>query len=246
MRAFALLVGVTAIVAGCDDGPAAGQLEVTVAGTAAVEDGFTSDDGWAISFSRFEVDVGDLTAQSGHEVAELYDPAFARFDLVEPAGEGHPVTVLEAPGGDYDHRGFTLRDFSIAGSATRDATAISFDWQVTVTVLHGHCTGRVTVDGDTQPFPITVLGEHVFDVDAVARDSSSSFDALAAADSADGSAADGVVTSAELAAVATASQNAYQAGNRDLPDLWTFIAYQTAHVGGLDGDRGCGNVVVLD
>lgn len=230
---------------GDHDGLAAGALAITVYGEDYIEESIPADafvDGWSVTFSRFELDVGNVHAHADHGGAELRVDGFTRLDLAAGSGgAGHPLATLDAPGGEYDHFGYALRDLDVAGAATDGAETITFAWQFPVIVGHAHC-GTRTVDGGTTPVEITIHGDHLFYDDAVAVEPGVAFQAVADAD-ADG---DGDVTAAELAAVDLSTFERYQVGSLDIDDLWAFITYQVTTIGHVDGEGHCEDVEVLE
>ena len=259
------------VVAGCSDDPASGTLEVRVYGEAFIEDGIPADvfvDGWTVSFDKFLVSLGHVAAQAGHDHAELTDPSFKVFDLAVPSGgAGFLVATFDAPGGTYDHFGYVIKpdaaataanadaadvtalqaaghSVRVVGTATRGAQTVRFDWGFALSITHSHCESAAKVDDNTAVTEATIHGDHLFYDDAVSAEPNVAFDLIAASDGADGTAADGVVTPAELAAKDLTAEARYQVGSLDIHDLWGFVSHQVGTLGHANGEGHCEDVRV--
>lgn len=264
---FALATAASLVACGGHD---PGTIEVTVYGEDFIEDTIPVDvfnDGWTVTFDKFLLSIGGVATSAGHD-AEQVDPTFEIFDLAQSSDGGHLLTTFaDAPGGTYDHFGYVFKpepaataanataadvdalvaaghSVRVVGTATKGTQTITFDWGFALTAIHSHCDPGAEVDGNTVTIQATIHGDHLFYDDLVAAEPNVSFDLIAASDGADGSAADGVVTPAELAARNITGEARYQVGSRDISDLWGFISAQVGTLGHLNGEGHCEDVIV--
>src|SRR5687767_2060238 len=103
-----LLPIVIAVAGACGGGGGEpGDLTVAVYGEELAEEGIPAEvftDGWAVSFDKVLVSVGDVTAAAGHDEPALTSATFRVWDLARPsAGAGYEIATAEVPGGAYDH-----------------------------------------------------------------------------------------------------------------------------------------------
>jgi hypothetical protein len=121
---------------------------------------------------------------------------------------------------------------------------VTFDWGFPLTVVHSHCDADTEVDGGVAKVEATFHGDRLFHDDLVAAEPNVSFDLIAAADGADGSAADGIITPPELTAKSIVGETRYQVGDLAIDDLWGFLSHQVGALGGINRDGGCEDVTV--
>jgi hypothetical protein len=185
-------------------------------------------DGWTIAFSRFEVTLREVSIAG----ANLEDPG--PLDLVAPSsGQGQLVGRARVPAGDHADASFTIAELHIEGSANKDGTSKSFSWMFTEPVIYSECETTTSVpEGGVGEFQITVHADHLFYDSLVSEEPTVRFDPIAAADTDE----DGVVTATELSAT---DIGAYDPGNLDIDDLWSFLTAQTATMGHVDGEGHC-------
>jgi hypothetical protein len=224
----------TVLCAGCasDDEPSgAGKIAVVAYGESFIEEGISAtdmDDGWAIEFSRFDVTLRDIT------VADTAIAGPATLDVsVASNGAGHEVGRISVSAGEYAEPSFTVERVGVSGRAVRDDRMKSFEWVLDSPTRYEHCeTSTVVEDGRTATFQITVHADHLFHDSLVAESPQMLFEPLAAADVDD----DGEVTEAELKA---ADIGAYDPGNEDVDDLWSWLLAQSRTLGHVDGEGHC-------
>ena len=152
-----------------------GDLRILTSGDTAVEAGFAGSDlvdGWAITFSRFLVNVGGVAiGEEAASVITLGDGAFALVDQV------HSGQKIVAVANDVAARAWPAFSFSVRparasslvgdgaltadlarmralgasllvqGSASKDGVTKSFEWPFTQTVVYENC--QVTAGGRT-------------------------------------------------------------------------------------------------
>ena len=252
------------------DDLAAGQLTVTVYGEEYIEEGIPAtvfSDGWSVSFDRFLVSFGAAAAKAGEGAAEIGVPQLQVFDLAKPSGgTGYVLGTVAAPGGTYDHFGYRIRpdatatagnadaadvtalqaagaSLRVAGTATKGAVTIAFDWSFAKNLSHAHCDVDDVIDGNTVTMQATIHGDHLFYDDLVSTDPNVSFELIAASDGADGTTPDGTVTLAELAAKDITGEERYQVGSFPVRDLRAFIEHQAGTVGHVNGEGHCEDIL---
>lgn len=206
----------------------AGLVEVTAYGEAFIEDGFTTDDGWTVRFSRFDVNVAHL-AIAGSDYA-----ARETVDLTTPSdGVGQRIVWLKVPADTYTHGAFALGPIEIDGTATKGAETKRFAWTFPALTRYTQCetTTRVPAGG-TARFEITVHADHFFVDSYVSHEPALGFDVLAAADTN----ADGDVSETELRARGI---GAFDPGNEDAANLWQWLTLLSRTVGHVDGEGHC-------
>jgi hypothetical protein len=261
-----IVIALAGACGGSDAEP--GDLGVAIYGEDFAEEGIPADlftDGWAVSFDSVLLSVGDVTAAAGHDEPALTAPAFRVWNLARPSGgAGYEIATAEVPGGDYDHIAFRVAPAGtlepgnaseddvalmadagyavyVAGSATKGGDTIAFAWGFTGGTAYGECEGTARVDGGAHQTVLTIHVDHLFYDDLFSEEPNVAFDLIAAADAAgDGN---GDVTPEELAAVDLATEERYQVGSTGITDLWSFIDYQTATLGHIDGEGHCGEAV---
>jgi hypothetical protein len=211
-----------------------GEVEVRVWGEAFLEEGIPAAvmaDGWAIDFSRFEVELRGITVAG----ATLDDPE--PLDIAQPSdGRGQFVGRVQVAAGVYehpDHPSFALVRVQIEGVAEKDGVQKSFAWTFDAPVDYMNCEATTEVPRDgVGELQITVHGDHLFYDSLVSPASLLRFDPIAAADTDN----DGEVTMAELAAT---DIGAYDPGNLDIDDLWSFLSVHARTIGHVDGEGYC-------
>lgn len=230
----ALFVGCVLGGVGCetDDGGAArGILEVRAYGEEFIEQGIGAaafEDGWAVQFSRFEVEVASVTVAG----QTLSGPV--GVDLTQASGgAGQPVTQFEVAAASYSDAAFALRIVGIEGLATKGADVKSISWALDAPTRYSACeTSTVVSEQTAGRFEITVHADHLFYDSLVSQAPALRFQPLADADT-DG---DGAITRAELEA---ASIGGYDPGNADVATLWEWLVAQAGTVGHVDGEGHC-------
>jgi hypothetical protein len=223
------LVLVTLLCAGCATD--AGEIAVVAYGESFIEEGISADDvddGWAIDFSRFDVTLRDVTVA---DVA-IEDPG--TLDVaVASSGAGHEVGRVSVDAGSYAEPSFTIARVQVAGVAERDGTTKAFEWDLDSPTRYERCQTRTVVEeGQTATFQITIHADHLFYDSLVAEEPQLLFEPLAAADVDD----DGEISEAELSAV---DIGAYDPGNEDVDDLWSWLLAQSRTLGHVDGEGHC-------
>lgn len=256
------------LLAACSDDPADGTITATVYGEELIEEGIPADafsDGWAVSFDKFLVSIGNVVGQAGHGAPEVGDPSFRVVDLAQPSGgEGFELATFAAPGGHYDHYGYQLRSDAdaasvnadaadvtmmksagysvwVKGTATKGTESKSFDWGFTLKLTYSHCDLMASVDGDNLRAESTIHADHMFYDDAVSDEPNVAFQLIADADTD----ADNVVTLDELAAVDIRSQTRYQVGSikdpagNTITNLRQYLEHQVVTLGHINGEGHC-------
>lgn len=229
LATWSLAVATLGVSACAEDGE--GTVTVTTYGEAFIEEGIPADDladGWAVDFERFEVSLSAITVAG----QTLVDPD--TIELTTPsAGAGQALGSFTVPEGSYGDGTFRIDGLRVVGSATDGADTITFDWTFADATRYEGCeTTTVVTDGGAATFQITVHADHLFYDSLVSEEPDLRFQAIADADG-DG---DGAVTQAELAA---ADIGAYDPGNSDADDLWSFLVEQSRTVGHVDGEGHC-------
>jgi hypothetical protein len=223
-----------------------GTLEFRVYGEEYIEESIPADvftDGWSVTFDLFELTIGDVTAQAGHDTDVITDATAQTIDISQGSGgAGFLVTGLAVPGGLYDHVGYAISDLAIQGSATDGTVTKTFDWVLPSTFTYSHCEVAHEIDGATIVVQPTIHGDHLFYDDAVSETPNVAFQALADAD-AD---ADDVITLAELDAVNISGFERYQVGSLDIANLGDFVRHMASTVGHIDGEGHCDGVAITD
>lgn len=256
------------LLAACGDDETnrkAGNIQVTVYGEEFIEDEIPANDvadGWTIDFSKFLVVISGVTV-GNHDVEDAFSaPDFAVFDLTKPSnGNGHPLGSGAAPGGDYDHAGYTIAPIAsgagaraanataddltlmadngysvyIQGTATKGGETITFSWGFTSATTYEHCETNAVVDGGTATSQITIHADHILYDSLVSETPDIRFDLIAGA-----AGDDDDVTLAELATVDISTLDNYQVGNNtSVVNLAQFLAAQVPTVGHIDGEGHC-------
>jgi hypothetical protein len=263
IAALAALAALPAL-SSCDDAAdGEGTLALEIWGEEYIETGIPAAefaDGWAVTFDRFLVNVGQIGVAEEGAAPALEEPGYRVFDLV--AAEG-PVSIssVTAPAGTYGHTAYTVAPAgadSAAGNATEADLQLLVDggWSVfvegsatdgtdTVTFAWGfgnqtvydpcHSVGALA-DGGAVAVQLTIHGDHLFYDSAASETPELRFADIALAD-ADG---DGEVTPAELAAYDITALPDYGVGSLDIDNLWDYIEHMTSTLGHIDGEGHCG------
>lgn len=209
-----------------------GTVTVTAYGESFIEDGIPASevgDGWAVTFSRFDVSIEDVTVAG----ADISVPA--TIDLSESSsGEGHELGSALVPEGEYTGASFTITRVEVDGSATKGTETKSFSWVFDEATRYTECETTTSVsDGGSATFQITVHADHLLYDSLVSEEPQLLFQALADAD-AD---TDGIITQAELAAADIGGYDPGSEGGVD--DLWAWLVAQTRTLGHVDGEGHC-------
>jgi hypothetical protein len=263
IRTVIATVLVSSLAACAGDDEASGNLAVHIYGEEFAEEGIPSevfDDGWAVTFDKVLLSVGDVTAATMGDDPAITAPAYRIWNLAQASGgEGFQVATAEVDGGPYDHVGFRvaaaedpqpgnasdddvalMRDggysIYVSGVAERDDAALSFAWGFSAATAYRECEGTALVDGGDHTTTLTIHMDHLFYDDLFSPEPLVAFDLIAQADSD----SDATVTETELAAVSLSTQDRYQVGSTGIDDLWAFIDQQTSTVGHIDGEGHCG------
>lgn len=238
-RTGALPLILSLVAAGCGDDP--GTIVATTYGEVFVEEGIPASefsDGWAVTFDKFLVSVGDIKAQAGHHVPEVGFDDYFIVDLARSSsGEGWPLGSFAAPAGTYDHFGYRIapsadatsvnltadadaadlkqrgHSIRVVGSATKGDVTKAFDWSFALAISHAHCDLELAIDGDDGVMQATIHADHLFYDDAVSAEPELAFDLIASADGAAGAGPDDVITLNELDNVDIRTQSRYQVGS---------------------------------
>jgi hypothetical protein len=220
-----------AMFAGCADGE--GTLVVRIYGEDFVEQGIAADemdDGWAVTFDRFDVSVDDLT------VAGTSFPVAGPVDLTPASvGRGHELGRAEVAPGSHDDARFTISRVVVEGEATLDDVrkhfALTFDHAVT----YSGCETSVHVEhGRETTFEVTIHADHLFFDSRAATRPGLRFQALADADTDE----DGEITQAELASADLGDYDPGSDGGH-LQSLWDYLVALVAEIAHADGEAHC-------
>lgn len=273
-----LITSLSLLAVGCGE-EASGMITATVYGEEFIEDsipvaagdeaGF--NDGWSLVFDTFLVSIGDTRADGR---ADASAPEFYIVDLAQSSsGNGFEMTSFAAPGGDYDHYGYTIKSDAnatgtnalaadvtamkaagysmwIKATATKGGVTKTLDWGFQMQLAYTNCEMGVTVDGDDVEMQATIHSDHLFYDDATSPEPEISFQLIADADGKAGAAADGMITLAELAASDIRTQTRYQVGSlRDIrgqaiTNLEQYIQIQATTLGHINGEGHCADVTV--
>jgi hypothetical protein len=268
------------LFAACAADELTGTITSTAYGEEFLEEGIPTDafdDGWSVAFDSFLVSIGDPKAKAGEGGPEIGEGGLYLVDLARPSkGEGYTLASYDAPEGRYDHYGYRLAPSSSAtainvkpadadamkasgysiwvrGTAKRDAETRTFDWGFTLSLAYTQCEMAVAIDasGGEVTMQSTIHADHFFYDDAVSPEPGLAFQLIADADGADGSARDGAITLAELAATDIRAEQRYQVGSNRAPDgseitnLLQYIQYQATTLGHINGEGHCGDVIVM-
>lgn len=210
----------------------AGTVRVTAYGEAFIEDGIPAedvDDGWAVSFERFEVFVRDVrVAGANVDVRSSVDVAEAS------SGAGHELGSAVVAEGSYLSSSFVIDRLEVEGSGVLGAEAKSFEWVLDAPTAYEDCDARTWVpEGGVGTFQITIHADHLFYDSLVAEQPRVLFQPFADADAND----DDVLAPAELAATDIGSYDPGSEGGVD--DLWGWLLAATRSVGHADGEGHC-------
>lgn len=248
-------------------GEAGGTLNVTIYGEEFIEKGIPASvfaDGWSLTFSKFLVSVGEVSAARGEATPDLEESSYRIFNLTTGSAEqGHLVTSKGVPGGSYNRVAFRMapppqggvtagnastadRDvltrggygLYVAGSATKGGSTKTFAWGFPGRIFYKKCESTAMVSGGSATSQLTIHGDHLFYDDLFSKEPNVSFELIATADKD----ANGEVTQAELTALDIRTQARYQVGSTGITNLWAFITYQTSTVGHIDGEGHCDEV----
>lgn len=255
-----------------------GTITAHAYGEEFIEEGIPADvfsDGWSLSFDAFLVSIGSPKAKAGEEGAEVGPDQMFVVDLAQPSGgAGYEMASFAAPGGFYDHYGYRIApstasanlnanaaDFDdmktegfsiwVRGTATKGAETRAIDWGFKLDMAYAHCEMDKTVDGNIVDMQSTIHADHLFYDDATSPEPAVAFQLVADADGADGSAPDGMISIAELAATDIRGETRYQVGSSrdpetdaDIVNLKQYITLQATTVGHINGEGHCADVIV--
>lgn len=225
---WALSLAATAL-GGCSDD--AGTISVRAYGESFIEDGIPADDmddGWAIEFSRFDVTLSDILV-GGVALADP-DPVGVHESS---DGEGHEVGTVSVDAGEHASPSYSITRVEVEGSAELDGVTKTFSWTFDSATHYSHCDTTTDVKKDeTAIFQITIHADHFFYDSLVSEEPRLLFQPLADADADD----DGEITAAELG---DTDIGAYDPGNEDISDLWSFLVAQHRTLGHVDGEGHC-------
>ena len=253
---LALIPALALLACGGDE---VGTLQVTTWGEDFIEQGIPAsefEDGWSVTYSEFVVNLGAITA-----AGESF-PTFQAVDLTKPgphelvsaevsAGGIAPVAYSIAPvTGDTQNlnadaatvdtmrqNGYSL---FVRGTATQDASTISFEWGFAFTVDFHDCEATGTVpSGGTGTTQLTIHGDHLFYPSLTDPEVGLHFQTLADQDTDH----DGILTPDELRAL---SGTAFAAldhfdtpADTQIDNLWDFLSAAASTVGHIDGEGHC-------
>jgi hypothetical protein len=208
-----------------------GDIDVTIYGEDFIETGIPASataDGWALTFSRFSLELGNVRVAGGELEGGTFDLA------TDTGGAGQTVGTLSAAEGDHTHAAFTVSGLQVEGTATRDSDTKTFAWNVAQTIDYDACeTTTHVASGETAGFEITIHADHLLYDSLVAASPGLRFQALADTDDP----ADGTITQAELAAADIGTYDPGSDGSID--DLWSWILEQAVTLGHVDGEGHC-------
>ena len=223
------LIALLMLLPACGGGE--GTISVRAYGESFIEAGIPAevvDDGWAISFDRFEVTIQDVVVG---DVA-LADPEPLDISVASD-GEGHELGTALVSAGDHREPSFTIARVELQGSAEKEGVTKTFSWVFDSPTHYDRCDTTTSVEKDeSATFQITVHADHLFYDSLVSEEPQLRFQSLASADADD----DGELTRAELAEV---DIGAYDPGNEDVADLWSWLVAQTRTLGHVDGEGHC-------
>ncbi len=247
----ALLATILLAACGSDDDGATGTITASVYGEEFIEEGIPSEvfaDGWAVSFTTFEVNVGKFAAKAGEGSPEVTDPALHTVDLAEAtAGAGTELAMIEAPAGLYDHFGYAIEGIHVVGAATNEGITKTFDWTFTTKLGYAHCEMNNQISGNNVDMQATVHADHLFYDSATSEEPEVRFQLIADADMN----GDNAITLEELAAKDIRGETLYQTGSLTGPDglaienLRQYVTFQQTTVGHINGEGHCEDVIAL-
>lgn len=233
-KAFVVSLSLSTSLVACgsdDEGAGVAQISVRTYGEAFIEEGIPAaemNDDWAIEFSRFEVTLRDIVVAG----VALGDPEPVEVSASSD-GEGHEVGSVSVAAGQHTEPSFTIARVEVEGSAKQGDTIKTFIWVFDSPTRYERCEANTTVrKNQTATFQITVHADHLFYDSLVSAEPQLLFQPLADADTD----ADGQVTKVELSA---ADIGAYDPGNEDVDDLWTWLVAQSRTLGHVDGEGHC-------
>jgi hypothetical protein len=224
--------------------------------------------GWEVRFTKFLVNVGELTVASsaGAEAGRL--AAYRVYDLHTLTGPLEIGRMPSLPARRYDRVSYRLAPLDaqatmanataadvalmragnhsvyVEGNGTRMGTTVRFRWGFGGAVSYSNCqsseteVGLAVPSGGTAQAQITLHGDHFFYDDLQSPDAKLRFDLIAGAD-AD---RDGDVTLDELARVdlTAAPMGQYGTGSRsDVRNLREFVTALVATLGHFNGEGHC-------
>ncbi len=225
-------------------------------------------DGWTVSFDRFLVSFAAATVADAADVeaAALSTPTIMDLKapgpiVIEdfgtlPAQRFDNVSVVVAPDADAVAGSASADNSSalidgghsvlVQGSASKGDDTATFTWAFDTATLYAGCEteedgqGVVVRADEDNEVQLTIHGDHLFYDDLASEDAVLRFDAIFAADGADGSAADGDISEAELQAVDLTSLPIDQYGNAGAAEtLFDFINALSRTLVHLNGEGEC-------
>lgn len=231
------LVLLAPVTGACAEGD--GTVRVTAYGEAFIEEGIPAadmNDGWAVSFDRFDVFIRDV--QVAGASVELVTPV----DVAEASdGAGHELGSAAVAEGTYGDASFVIERIEVEGSGVLGAERKTFSWVFDQATAYEACDARTSVpEGGVGTFQITIHADHLFYDSLVAEEPQLLFQPLADAD-AD---ADGALTREELSATGIGAYDPGSEGGVD--DLWAWLVAATRTVGHADGEGHCEAAPIAD
>lgn len=246
------------LIGGCPQPDSMKTMNFAVYGEEFIEDLIPSEetDGWEIRFTRFLINLGGVRVQRGG-VLLGQTSEFRIYDLTQDSGgDGFSVATLQArarsgvheirymiapAGGDSAAGNASSADTAFMNAnghavyvefeATRGAEQKSAAWGFGFAADYTGCfTTLDFTESDETRIELTIHGDHFFY--AGVEDDTLRFDAMAGADADD----DGVITLAELAAVAVDPST----GGDNLRSL---VEALVATLGHIDGEGHCIEVI---
>lgn len=253
---MALLSTFALLACGGDD---TGTVQVTTWGEDFIEQGIPAsafEDGWSVTYSEFVVNLGAITAagesfptfqtvdltQAGPHVLASGD---ARTGAIAPVA--YTIAPVDADGQNLNADSATVdtmrqNGYSVflRGTATKDASTLSFEWGFTFTVAFHDCEATESVPaGGTGTTQLTIHGDHLFYPSLTDPEVGLHFQTFADQDTDH----DGVLTPDELRALSGTDFAALDhfdvpAGTQ-IDNLWEFVSAAASTIGHIDGEGHC-------
>jgi hypothetical protein len=215
----------------CACGPAPGRLTLSASGGDAVEHGFTTADGYAVSFTKVALSVGEFALATSAGQSGPTTNGTLTVDLLEPAPrllrvfENVPAQRWDAVRWSVGNDGGV--SLQLEGTLSKDNTNKTFAWSFSTNTLYSKSTEGVTIPSNGK-----ATAELDVDLTRLWSDSLSDAgtlrgDALFNADT-----GDSVITLEELTATATPPSYEQFTFTNDLGD---FVKFQTRGFGRFNG-----------
>jgi hypothetical protein len=191
--------------------------------------------------------VMDLTQKGPTEIAQLGEVPAQRWDaitvLVKPEEVPQAGSASETDATLMGDNGFSVY---VEGTATKGSDSATFAFGFdTATEFHdceteGEGAGVVVRAGEQNTMQLTIHGDHLFYDDLASPDAAVRFDAVFAADGADGTEPDGAIDVAELGAVDLTTLPTDQYGNAGTAEsLFDFMNELSRTVVHMNGEGEC-------